>query len=103
MGSDWPGRYFSRALLRPAALVFGASAAVWPIVFYTGVYKFARQTMTTVVKCKFFNPPLFTYQELINNGAKAPSTIRRREGLPRPFSPGACGRGGGVEQIRRGT
>src|SRR5260370_15249440 len=32
-------------------------------------------------------------EELINNGAKAPSTIRRREGLPRPFSPGACGRG----------
>jgi hypothetical protein len=41
---------------------FGASAAVWPIVFSTGVYKFARQTMTTVVKCKFFNPPLFTYR-----------------------------------------
>jgi hypothetical protein len=37
-------------------------ALVWPIVFSTGVYKFARQTMTTVVKCKSFNPPLFTYR-----------------------------------------
>ena len=37
-------------------------SAVWPIVFSTGVYKFARQTMTTVVKCKSFNPLLFTYR-----------------------------------------
>jgi hypothetical protein len=46
----------------PSRMSGGASAAVWPIVFSTGVYKFARQTMTTVVKCKFFNPPLFTYR-----------------------------------------
>jgi hypothetical protein len=31
-------------------------------LFFFGVYKFARQTMTTVMKCKFFNPPLFTYR-----------------------------------------
>ena len=49
------------SLVEASHAVFGASAAVWPIVFSTGVYKFARQTMTTVVKCKSFNPLLFTY------------------------------------------
>jgi hypothetical protein len=47
--------------LRPAAL-YSCQCRGMANCFSTGVYKFARQTMTTVVKCKSFNPLLFTYR-----------------------------------------
>ena len=74
------------------------------LFFLPVLYKFARQTMGTMVKVNssIRHCASIECEELINNGPKTPFTTRGREGLPRPFSQGACERGG-VEQNARGT